>query len=400
MAKLNRLPAVSVKSAPPGRHFDGGGLHLFVRPNGNRSWVFRYVFNGRRHDLGFGPWPDVTLTAARDAAIEARRWIRAGRDPRVERKRREKKVPTFDEAVERYVASHAPAWTERHRLNWRNSLTRHASPVIGDTPVNEIGLDDVLAILTPLWTEKTETASRIRQRVAKVLDACAVHGERSSENPARWRGRLEAVLPAKGAVAEVRHFRAMAWAEVPAFMKKLRKKDGMGARALEFTILTAARSGETRGATWDEIDFESKTWTIPAARMRKTKKPHRVPLSRQALDLLGELPRVDDSPLVFPSSSPARPLSDMTLLKALRDLGSEATVHGFRSSFRDWSSEETTTPREIAEAALSHTVGNAVETAYARSDHFKKRRALMARWGRFCASTPAEKVVRHPSARG
>ncbi len=399
MAVLNRLAPVFVKSAPRGRHFDGGGLHLFVRPNGSRSWVFRYTFNGRRRDLGLGAWPDVTLSAARDSALEARRWLRAGRDPRIERERKEQVIPTFDEAVEKHVDSHAPGWVDRHRQNWENSLKIHASPIIGDMPVNEITFDDVLAIVEPLWKEKTETAIRVRQRIEKVLDACAARGERSSENPARGRGRLAAVLLDKKLFSKTEHFRAMPWSELPAFMKKLQKKEGMGARALEFTILTAARSGETRGATWDEIDFERQAWTIPATRM-KTKEKHRVPLSRQAIEILRELPRIDDSPLVFPSPTTGRALSDMTLTKAMRDLGGRETVHGFRSSFRDWCSEETTTPREIAEAALSHAVGNQVETAYARSDLFEKRRALMDRWGRVCASTPTEKVVKHPSARG
>lgn len=392
MAKLNRLSAVFVRSAPLGRHADGGGLYLRVRPGGSRAWVYRGTVKGVEREVGLGPYPDTSLAAARDDAQQCRRWIQAGLDPRIERKREDQTIPTFDEAVTRYVASHAPGWSDRHRLNWENSLTRHASPVIGTMPVNEIRVEHILEVLTPMWAEKTETASRVRQRIEKVLDACAVHGERTSENPARWRGHLEAILPAKSAVSKVEHFKAMPWADLPEFMLKLRKKTGMGARALEFTILTAARSGETRGAIWAEIDLEAKTWTIPAERM-KTGEVHRVPLSPQALDILRDLPRIDDSPLVFPSPLTGRQLSDMTLGKALSDLGANVTTHGFRSSFRDWTSEETKVAREIAEAALSHAVANQVEAAYARSDHFKKRRALMDRWGRYCASSPVEKVV-------
>jgi integrase len=400
MPKLNRLPAVFIKSAPPGRHFDGGNLHLYVRSDGTRSWVFRYVFNGRRRDLGLGPYPDVSLAVAREDALQARRWLRAGEDPRVERKREEKVIPTFDEAAERYVVAHAAGWSDRHAKNWASSLNIHASPVVGERVVDEITLADVLAVLTPLWNEKTETASRVRQRMEKVLDACAVHGERSTENPARWRGNLAAVLPAPRAVSKVEHFRAMPWEEVPSFLEKLGAKEGLGARALEFTILTAARSGETRGATWDEVDFETRTWTIPASRM-KTGREHRVPLAKEAMELLKALPRIDDSLLVFPSPTTARELSDMTLTKVLKDLEvTNATVHGFRSSFRDWCAESTKTPREVAEAALSHLTGNQVEAAYARSDLFVKRRALMDRWGRFCCSTPAEKVVQHPAVEG
>ncbi len=203
MPKLNRLPAVFIKSAPPGRHFDGGNLHLYVRSDGTRSWVFRYVFNGRRRDLGLGPYPDVSLAVAREDALQARRWLRAGEDPRVERKREEKVIPTFDEAAERYVVAHAAGWSDRHAKNWASSLNIHASPVVGERVVDEITLADVLAVLTPLWNEKTETASRVRQRMEKVLDACAVHGERSTENPARWRGNLAAVLPAPRAVSKV-----------------------------------------------------------------------------------------------------------------------------------------------------------------------------------------------------
>jgi len=392
MARLNRLSAIFVKSAPLGRHSDGGGLYLRVRPNGSRAWVFRYKINEKERDTGLGAYPDTSLSAARDDALECRRWLKAGLDPRIERKREDQTIPTFDEAVARYVASHAPGWADRHKLNWENSLRRHASQALGAMPVNVIGVEHVLEVLTPIWAEKTETASRVRQRIEKVLDACAVHGERSSENPARWRGHLEAILPKKGAVSKVEHFKAMPWADLPEFMTKLQGKLGMGARALEYTILTAARSGETRGATWDEIDLKGKTWTIPADRM-KTGEIHRVPLSPQALNILRGLPRIDDSPLVFPSPLTGRALSDMTLSKALKDLGGEVTVHGFRSTFRDWCSDETKVPREIAEAALSHKVGNQVEISYARSDHFKKRRALMDRWGRWCASTPIEKVV-------
>jgi len=393
VARLNLLSAVFVRSAPLGRHADGGGLYLRVRPSGSKAWVFRGTVNGREREVGLGPFPDTSLAAARDDALQCRRWILAGLDPRIERKREDQTIPTFNEAVERYVKSHAPGWCDRHRLNWENSLKRHASPVLGDMPVNEIRIEHVLKVLKPLWDKKTETAANVRQRIEKVLDACAVHGDRSSENPARWRGRLQAVLPKKSDVSKVKHYESMAWADVPEFMTKLREKNGIGARALEFTILTAARSGETRGAVWSEIDLKAKTWTIPADRM-KTKKEHRVPLSVQAVNLLREAPRIDDSPLVFPSPLTGRQLSNMTLLKILRDFGLEKeTVHGFRTSFRVWVSEGTNVLGEVGEAALSHGVKNQTEAAYARSDHFNKRRSLMDRWGRWCASTPVEKVV-------
>jgi integrase len=343
--------------------------------------------------MGLGGWPTVSLAAARDDALQCRRWLRAGLDPRVERKRDDRNIPTFKEAASRYADSHAAGWVNRHRVRWLASLDKHAYPKIGDLPVNEIMTDHVLAVLTPLWDSKTETASRVRQRIEKVLDACAVRGERSSENPARWRGHLEAILPKKNAVATVKHFRSMPWSELPKFMVALKEKAGVGARALEFTILTAARSGETRGAAWDEIDLDGKTWTIPATRM-KTGREHRIPLSTQVIALLKSLSRIDDGNLVFQSPTTGRQLSDGTLNKVLKDLGRGETVHGFRSTFRDWCSDDAKVSREIAEAALSHVIKNQVEAAYSRSDHLKRRRTLMNRWGRYCASTPVEKVVK------
>ncbi len=386
---MNRLSARAVATAPPGRYFDGGGLMLYVKPNGNRSWVFRYSYAGRRRDQGLGRWPDVSLAEAREKALEARRLLADGRDPIHERRTRERAVPTFREAAEDYVKAHGPAWkSAKHRRQWKAALDRHADAVLGDLRVDEIRVDDVLRVLRPIWEEKTETASRVRQRIEKILDWCAVLGLRSRENPARWRGCLEAILPAKGKVHKVKHFRALPWVEVPAFMQRLKTKQGPAARALEFAILTAARSGEVRGATWAEIDLRAKTWTVPAERM-KSGRVHRVPLAPEAIELLESLPRLEGVPFLFPSPVKGGPLSDMALSKVCRDLGVDAVPHGFRSSFRTWCSETTNYPREVAEAALAHVVQNQVEAAYRRGDLFTKRRPLMAAWARFVTTPPA-----------
>jgi len=394
MPKLNKLSARFVATAEPGRYNDGGKLYLYVKPSGGRYWVFRYKHGDRRRDMGLGVWPDVSLKEAREKALHARRLLLQGIDPIQERKTRERSVPTFQEAVEDYVKAHAPGWkSTKHRKQWKAALDRHAGPVLGDLRVDEIRVADVLRVLRPIWDTKTETASRVRQRIEKVLDWCAVLGLRSLENPARWKGTLEALLPAKGAVHRVKHFRALPWAEVPGFLVKLKEKPGMAARALEFAILTAARSGEVRGATWEEVDLEARVWTIPAERM-KTGRAHRVPLSGPALDLLRALPRIEGSPLIFPSPVKGGPLSDMALTKVLRDMGAGVTVHGFRSSFRDWCAETTAFPSEVAEAALAHVVRNQVEAAYRRGDLFEKRRRLMEEWGRFCTTPlPGGEVV-------
>jgi len=394
VALLNRLSARFVETAPPGRHVDGGGLHLYVKLNGNRSWVFRYTFGGRRRDMGLGTWPSVSLAAAREKALDARRLLAAGRDPITERRNEARTVPTFAKAAEDYVKAHGPGWkSAKHRRQWWAALERHAFPVLGDLRVDEIRVDDVVRALRPIWETKTETASRVRQRIEKVLDWCAVLGLRSPENPARWKGNLEALFPAKEAVHRVKHFRALPWAELPSFMGRLREKPGVAARALELAILTAARSGEVRGATWAEIDLEARTWTVLAERM-KAGREHRVPLSREAVELLKALPRHAGTDLVFPSPAKQGPLSDMALTKVLRDMQAGVTAHGFRSSFRDWCAEATSYPGEVAEAALAHVVRNAVEAAYRRGDLFEKRRRLMDEWGSFCRTPrPAGEVV-------
>ena len=372
------LSARKVESAEPGKHGDGRGLFLFVKPTGARSWVLRYQLNGRRRDFGLGAYPEVTLANAREKALEARRLISEGRDPLSERKKT--KFLSFMDAASALIESKRSGWKNaKHAAQWSSTLNTYAMPTLGDLDVKVIETADVVAVLKPIWNEKPETASRLRQRVEAVLDYATAVGVRVGDNPARWRGHLDHLLPKPSKVRAVKHHPAMAHAEVPAFMASLAMREGVSAHALAFTILTAARSGETREMRWAEIDLDNCMWIIPAERM-KAAKEHRVPLSDAALKLLGE--RRDDSDLVFGSDTkPGKPMSDMSMTAVVRRMKLEdITVHGFRSSFRDWAGETTAFPREVIEAALAHGIKDKAEAAYARSDLFDKRRDLMDAW--------------------
>ena len=372
------LSARKVETAGPGRHGDGRGLFLYVKPTGARSWVLRYQRHGRRHDLGLGAWPEVTLAMARQKALEARRQIAAGDDPIA--KRRQARPKTFRDAALELIESKRPGWKNaKHAAQWETTLQTHVFPGIGRLQVKQVATADVMAVLKPIWNTTPETANRLRQRIEAVLDYASALGLREGDNPARWRGHLDHLLPKPAKVKAVKHFPALPHAEIAGFIDELAGRTGVAARALGFTILTAARSGETRGATWGEIDLENKIWTVPASRM-KAGKEHRVPLSPAAIAQLG--PRGDDDALVFGSEAkPGRPISDMSMTAVLRRMGrDDITVHGFRSTFRDWAGETTSFPREVIEAALAHGIKNKAEAAYARSDLFDKRRDLMAAW--------------------
>ncbi len=399
MARPGKLTARKVATAGPGKYYDGGNLILHVRPSGSRSWEFRYEVGGRRRTLGLGPWPEVSLARARQLAEDCRRMLAEGTDPLLARRTSVEAVPTFAEAAHQYIETFAPSWSNgKHRQQWENTLKAYAFPVLGDVPVNAITTAHVLQVLRPIWTTKTETASRVRGRIEKILAWCAVQGHRSRENPATWRNHLDAILPSPSRLARRGHHRALPWQQVPAFMATLQNRAGIAARALEFAILTAARSGEVRGATWPEIDLKSRTWRIPPERM-KGRREHRVPLSRPAVDLLLALPSFENVEFVFPSPLKGRQLSDMALLKVCRDLGVSATPHGFRSSFRDWCAERTSYPRELAELSLAHRIANKTEAAYWRSDLFERRRRLMEDWAAFCTADPgAGQIV--PIGRG
>ncbi len=394
--KARELSAVEVnRLKTPGLYAVGGvaGLALQVAPGGSRSWVLRALVAGKRRDMGLGGFPDVTLAMAREKAREQRLLIDQGQDPILARKEAKSALRataaaarTFTECATAYIDAKSAEWSNpKHRQQWTNTLEEYAAPVIGDMLVRDVALPHIMRILEPIWTKKTETAARVRGRVEAVLDWATVRGYRDGDNPARWRGHLDKLLAAPAKVAKVQHHRALSVDTVGEFMAALRTERGLGARALEFAILTAARSGEVRGATWDEIDLDKALWVVPASRM-KAGKEHRVPLSPAAVTLLRSLPKVGGTNLAFPSSKNT-PLSDMTLTGVLRRMGVDAVPHGFRSTFKDWASERTSYPAEMSEMALAHTISDKVEAAYRRGDLFEKRSRMMADWAAFC-STP------------
>ena len=375
MARVaNKLSDSKVKSSTlkPGLLGDGGGLYLNVKPSGTRSWVFVWKQDGRRREKGLGAYPAVPLLKARQRASECREAIAEGRDPIAEG--RKASQPTFGECADQLLDSIEVGWrNEKHRAQWRMTLERYAAP-IRSRKVSDIETDDVLRVLSPLWQTRPETASRLRGRIERVLDYAKAHGWRSGENPALWRGHLRNVLPAHSRLARGHHA-AMPYPDVPAFVQELSGKEAMAARALEFLILTAARAGEVLGATWAEIDLERGLWTVPANRM-KAGDEHRVPLSPRALAIVAALHEMRISDYVFPGQREGRPLSSAAFEMLLRRMKADAfTTHGFRSAFRDWAGDATSVPREVAEAALAHRVGNATELAYRRTDALEKRRS-------------------------
>lgn len=394
--KTKPLASIEVQRLrTPGLHFVGevAGLALLVKATGARSWILRCSIAGKRRDMGLGGFPDVTLADAHRRARELREQIDNGLDPIGQRREARAallaasvKAMTFNQCVDAYLDAHNEAWSNaKHRQQWRNTLATYAGPVIGALDVAQIEVGHVLKVLQPIWSAKTETASRLRGRIESVLSWATTAGCRAGENPARWKGHLQNLLAMPSKIAKVEHHAALPYRELGAFMADLSKREGTGARALEFAILTAARSGEVRGATWAEIDVEAALWTIPGERM-KAKNEHTVPLCDEAIDLLRELPHEGD--LVFPGAVAGRPLSDMSLTAVLRRMGrrGDLTAHGFRSTFRDWAAEQTAYSSEVVEMSLAHTIGNKVEAAYRRGDLIEKRRRLMADWARYCAT--------------
>ena len=376
-----------------GRHGDGlvRGLYLVVAPTGARSWALRYQRHGRRRDMGLGPYPAVGIALARERALAARRTLALGDDPLAARAR--ERGLTFKAAAEALIKAKRPGWRNaKHAAQWSTTLAGYAYPTLGERDVRRIETSDVLAVLRPIWACKPETASRVRQRIEAVLDYATAIGARPGDNPARWRGHLDHLLPRPNKMRPVRHHVALDWRDAPAFMAELRQREGVAAKALAFAILTAARSGEVRGATWAEIDDDAALWIVPAGRM-KAGREHRVPLTPAARELLGERGQPDD--LLFPSpNDPRRPLSDAALVAVLRRMGrAELTAHGFRSTFRDWAGEATAHPREVIEAALAHRLKDKAEAAYARGDLLAKRAALMRDWASYLARPVAAVVA-------
>jgi integrase len=389
MAKhiLNRLSARKVASAlKPGRYVDGGGLHLVVGAGGSRKWVFRFAAGGKQHDMGLGAVRDVSLPEARQFAAAARGHVRAGRDPiaaREELRRTSQEMPTFGTIADALIDGIEHGFRSgKHRAQWRMTLRKYAAP-LRSKPVDQITTADVLGVLQPLWQSKPETASRLRGRIERVLDAARAKGHRTGENPARWRGHLNALLPKRPKHTRGHHT-AMPFADVPDFATKLRGDANVGARALEFLILTAARSGEVLGARRSEIDLNERIWTVPASRT-KAGRVHRVPLSDRTSEIVLDLLAMHSGDHVFPGARVSKPLSSMALAMTLRRMGIAFTVHGFRSAFRDWAGERTHFSRELAEAALAHVVGDETERAYRRGDALERRRELMDAWALFCA---------------
>lgn len=388
---LNRLSALAVaKLKEPGRYADGGGLYVQVSASGGKSWLLRFMLNGKAREMGLGSVSSVSLADARKRAAEAREALSAGIDPlerrkedRAQARAAEARSATFAEVAELYIQSHESGWKNPKKLGglWRGTLKRYAFPVFGELPVGEVDLPLVLKALEPIWRVKPETASRVRNRVEAILDYAKVRGLREGENPARWKGTLDVVLPSPTAVRAVRHYAALPYPEIGDFMAALRDREATAARALEFTILTASRTNEVLQARWGEIDLDAALWVVPAERM-KMKREHRVPLSRQAVAILKDMAGQGD--YLFPGPKPDKPLSQMSMAMLLRRMGrDEITVHGFRSTFRDWVSETTAFPGAVAEAALAHAVGDAVEAAYRRGDLFNKRVKLMQSWADF-----------------
>lgn len=392
----NVLTPLAVKNAKPGRHADGGGLHLLVKDSGARSWVYRFMLGGKSRDVGLGAAGvgGISLAAARDARDALRIKVKAGTDPLEERQRRAAdaiaeaqmaKVAgiTFRSVSEIYMESNWESWrNDKHRHQWKSTMATYVYPVIGDLPVAEVSTNHVLQILEPIWRSKAETASRVRGRIETILDAAKARGYREGENPARWRGHIAQILPARARLTRGHH-KAMPYENIPTFFAALHQREAIAALALEFTILTAARTGEVIGAKWDEIDLAKAVWTIPANRM-KAGKEHRIPLPLRAVEILKSTHELRKEGL-FPTVKGGA-LSGMAMAMLLRRIGVDVTVHGFRSSFRDWCAECTGYAHEVAEMALAHTIDNKVERAYRRGDLFEKRRRLMDDWAAYCVT--------------
>ncbi len=403
---LNRLTALQIgRLTEPGYFADGGGLYLAVSKTGAKSWIFRYDWLGNRHEMGLGSLKTVLLQTARTKARDCRQQLLDGINPLAAKRatrqasalERARNI-TFDECAKSFIAAHRDSWKNpKHIKQWENTLTDYASPTVGKLAVADVDTGLVRKILDPIWKEKTVTAKRLRARIESILDWAKVAGYRTGDNPARWKGHLDKMLAAPGKVTKAGHFAALPWTEVGQFMVELRQQQGIAARGLEMAVLTAARSGEIRGATWAEIDLDGALWTIPAERM-KAEREHRIPLSKQAVTLLKAMPR--NGALVFPGAKEGKSLSDMSLTAVLRRMKrSDITVHGFRSTFRDWCAEASNFPRAVAEHALAHKLPDKTEAAYQRGDLLTKRISLMTAWANYCDRTKAPANV-HELTRG
>ena len=400
MAKfVGKLTMLAVaKAKKKGFYADGGCLYLQVKDSGAKSWLMRFMVNGKTQAMGLGSIHSVTLAEAREKATECRKLLSNGINPVDARKALQSKEQsqvarsmTFEQCGQAYIEAHKEGWSNpKHIYQWNQSLTTYAYPTLGKHPVQDIDIALVMKVLEPIWKKKTETATRLRGRIESILDWAIVREYRQGENPARWRGRLENLLPKPSKVQKVRHYPALPYKDIQDFMTVLKKESGLAAKALELAILTTTRTSETLKAKWTEFDLKQKIWTIPAERI-KTRKTHRVPLSAPALAILKELNESNAGDYVFPGSKRNKPLSDMAMLMLLRRMKhDDITVHGFRSTFRDWAAEQTNHSREVAEMCLSLAIGDKVEAAYRRGDLFEKRQQLMDEWARYCYQPKAK----------
>lgn len=402
MGKITAVTVLKIKDK--GCYPDGDNLYLQVGATGTKSWLFRYMLNGKAKNMGLGSANAISLAEARDKAAEARKLLASGIDPQADKKARIEqakleaaKEMTFEQCATAYITAHKDGWKNaKHIWQWENTLERFVYPIFGKLPVQDVDVGLVMKVLEPIWKTKTETATRVRGRIERVLDWANSREYRSGENPARWRGKLENLLPAPSKIRKVCHQPALPYHKIADFIEQIKQIDSLPSLALQLTILTATRTGETLNAKWQEIDLKNCVWVIPAERM-KMGKEHRVPLTAPALKILKKLHEAQINDFVFPSNK-GKPLSNMAMMMMVRRMGrDDFVVHGFRSTFRDWCAEQTNYPREIAEAALAHAVGDKVEAAYRRSDLFEKRRQLMNEWARYC-ETPrvaeGDKVVK------
>ena len=411
--QLHRLSALRVtKLTKPGLYGDGGGLSLQITANGVKSWLLRFMVAGKPFGMGLGPTHTVSLVEARQKALDARKLLISGINPLIAKQQSQiaaalanAKMMSFDQCAKAYILAHKASWKNaKHLEQWTNTLNTYASPVFGYLPVADIDTGLVMKCLAPIWESKTETASRIRGRIESVLGWATTSGYRTGENPARWKGHLENLLATIGKSSRTKHHPSLPWHRIGAFMAALRGREGVAARAVELAILTACRSGEVRDARWTEFDTTGKVWTIPAERM-KAKREHQVPLSNAAIDLLKSIPISRETDVVF-TGTKGQPLSGMSMTAVIRRMndsdkprwedanGDRITVHGFRTTFRMWTAETTSYPREVAEHALAHQLPDAVERAYQRGSQFAKRTGLMTDWSVYCATTQIDAIVK------
>jgi integrase len=395
-SKLTVIKADKLKTK--GLYADGGGLYLVVKESGAKNWLFRFMLNGKSREMGLGSYNDTPLVEAREKAADARKLLTQKIDPIEARKKSDAekrlesaKTKTFGECAEAYIKSHQDAWKNaKHKYQWNATIQTYAYPIIENMPIQDVDVASVMKILEPIWKTKSETASRLRGRIESIIDWATAHEYRKGENPARWRGHLKNLLPSTSRIAKVVHLAALDYEKMSSFMAKLGARTEIAARALEFVILTATRTSETRNAKWCEFDFSKRVWTIPAERM-KMGKEHKIYINDKLLSILEQMKKIKAGEYVFAGRKPSNSLSDMAMLMLLRRMKyDEITVHGFRSSFRDWAAEQTNYAREVAEASLAHAIGDKVEAAYRRGDLFEKRQLLMQEWAEYCYNDKIE----------